>query len=370
MPQVFADKTALDMANGQIWFKHVHEGNYYQIDSSLDLVSWTSYSDVFVAATPPAVFTYNQSSAPHKFFRAKGIPSAQNFSYYTLCAEYDNARIVFRGDVNSFAVKATHPNYFVTDYSSGPYWTDCNSTHVYTNYAYPARDIKIHEGYMTEDSVIVHNDAGFWRPQGMNVTIDGAVFSSGINVQQMVLHRYIPGTANPPVTWGEYPSFFVIYCDGNMRLIPFPPVGVDHVSVGTSVVMGPTDWALSTDEQEARPLSEISAIDYHTALRTLEISYRSGGSAVLDVNNVTRTQSVVNVTVNYSTDKPFCTVNSNFTSNTRCDTSTMVWQDLSGVIHTDPIMTFSGAVGSQWLFTKPIASSTRPSAPDISIIFP
>ena len=196
----------------------------------------------------------------------------------------------------------------------------------------------------------------------MTVTVNGNTASKETNMQQVALVRYIPDSS------GEWPNFFVLYCDGNMRLIPFPPAGHPSVSYGSSVIVGPTDLTYSTDGLEARPVCEIDSVDYRTASKTMFVNYKSGGTAVLDVTNVTRTQAVVKVTVNYPTHKPFCTLRSNYVSEAKCDTGTVVWKDLENVTHTDQVMSFNGSVGKEWFFTRATPSVTRNSAPDIHIV--
>ncbi len=89
---------------------------------------------------------------------------------------------------------------------------------------------------------------------------------------------------------------------------------------------------------------------------------------MLSTNDVTGDHAVVQLDVNYPASKPVCTVTSNFVAEAKCDTAMVVWKDLQGVGHTDPIMTCARHPGTEWFFTRQVPSVTRNSAPDIRIV--
>ena len=365
---VFAEKPSVKINDSGLnesllWFNHGHNGNYYQFERSTDLNSWNNLGEYFMKSETPLVFSFSKDK-PQEFFRAKCFASAGNFTYSTLCAENDNVMIFFRGDVNEFSVTATHPTYTVTDYVLRDDFTNCLPwAHTYPSYPFTYREKKIIDGGDWDDTVWTYRGESFWRPQGMTVTVDGNLVTMETNVHYMYLARRISGAS-------EWPTFFVLYSDGNMRLIAFPPVGHDKVSMGTSVIIGPTELALSTDGLETRPVCDIESIDYRSATMTMLVKYRRGGTAILDVNDVTRQHAVVKVTVDYDTDLPFCTVRSNYVSNEKCDTSTVIWKDLENVDHTDSVTSFNGTVGKSWFLTRPTPSITRNSGPDMTITVP
>lgn len=344
-----------------------HPGNYYELQSSIDLSNWfnfpTEQGTYFKVTDVPYTKTVFHENISKNFFRIKPLVSAQNFSYITSCAENDNVMVFYRGDISEFSITATHPTYTVTDYALRPDWTDCNFDHIYPTYPFSPLNTKLIDGGYWKDSVWVYRGEEFWRPQGMTVTVDGDLLSKVSDVHYIYLVRRIPDT-------GSWPTNFVLYSDGNMRIIPFPPLGHGEVSMGTSVIVGPTDFAFSTDGLEARPIAEIESIDYHTANMTMTIKYRNGGVSTLDVNDLTREHAVVKVSIDYPTNLPFCTLRSNYVSVLKCDTSTVIWKDFDGGIHTDPISTFNANVGQSWFFTRPLPSVTRNSAPDITITVP
>ena len=174
------------------------------------------------------------------------------------------------------------------------------------------------------------------------------------DIHYVVLHRKLPDEE-------RWPQFCVLYADGNLRLIPQPPVpGVD-VCYGSSVIVGPAAVA-------SRPLAEIASVDYRSSTKELFVTCRDGGSAVLDVGLVNRTNAVVRVTVNYPTDRPFCTFRSMFVTETNSDAALVEWKDLSAITHEDPIVSFSGTVGAEWFFKRETPSAHNLSAPDIRIV--
>ncbi|MEK0338480.1 MAG: hypothetical protein QQN41_13710, partial [Nitrosopumilus sp.] len=93
----------------------------------------------------------------------------------------------------------------------------------------------------------------------------------------------------------------------------------------------------------------------------------TGGSAILDLQEVNRTIARVRITVNYTTDIPFTTFRSMFIEDCNTDVDHVRWKDPSGVLHDDPIMTFLGGEGTEWLFYRSTWSQHNTSAPDIRI---
>jgi len=339
-----------------------HTNNFYQVESSTNMVSWSLRGTNFSLTNVSYSQTVGGTGKKQEFFRARALVSADNWTYYTPCAEVDNVIVFLRGDTFTYYIKATHPTYTVTDYTL---WSvDCSDNHTYTNYIFTPTVVSMYDNHKGTNNVVwVYSDANFWRPNGMTVTIDGNNATKQANIQRIVLSRYIPASS------GEYPQFLIVYFDGNMRLIPFPPAGHSNVSYGSSVIAGPTDLAYSIDGQELRPVCEITSIDYRTSKEQLFVTYKNGGTATLDIVSVTRTASVVKVTVNYPTDRPVCALRSNFVNLNTNDTSTLVWNDLQDVMHTNTITDYTNAVGKSWFFTRLVPSVTRNSAPDIQISF-
>jgi len=338
-----------------------HTNNCYQIESSSNLVNWTPFGSYLTYSNTPYTQTINTTTNRQQYFRAKCLASASNMTYVTTCAENDNVIALLRKDAITYSITATHPTYTVTDYTLWSDFTDCNNTHAYSNYTFTAKSVKISDGGFYYDTIWAYRNTDFWRPIGMTVSVNGNTSTQETNMQQMVLVRYIPNSS------GEWPNFLVLYSDGNMRLIPFPPSGHPLVSYGSSVIVGPVSITYSIDGIEPRPVCDILSVDYRTVAKQAYITYRNGGTALLDVSTVTRSNAIVTVTVNYPTDKPICALRSNYVSDQKCDTSTVIWKDLANASHTNLVGSFVGTVGNEWFFTRLIPSVTRNSSPDIRI---
>ena len=186
----------------------------------------------------------------------------------------------------------------------------------------------------------------------MEVSVDAGTPVTDIHYVRV--YRKIAGA-------NEWPQYFVIYMDGNLRLIPHPPVGVTSVCFGSSVIIGPASIAL-------RPIAEITSARYVSASKSMEVLYQTGGSATLDLQEVNRTIARVPITVNYPTSTlPFATFRSMFVINGNADVDHVLWRNTSGALHDDPIMTFSGGEGTEWFFYRSSWSQHNTSAPDIRI---
>ncbi|MCH8069121.1 MAG: hypothetical protein IID16_07665 [Candidatus Marinimicrobia bacterium] len=273
---------------------------------------------------------------------------ASNQSISTLCAEDDNINIPFSGDVTSFVIEATHPSYEVGTDICTPDFSNCpppEPGHPFTPCVYKLFD----DGETVIEAV---REAEWWRPNGMEVSVDAGTPVTDIHYVRV--YRKIAGA-------NEWPQYFVIYMDGNLRLIPHPPVGVTSVCFGSSVIIGPASIAL-------RPIAEITSARYVSASKSMEVLYQTGGSATLDLQEVNRTIARVPITVNYPTSTlPFATFRSMFVINGNADVDHVLWRNTSGALHDDPIMTFSGGEGTEWFFYRSSWSQHNTSAPDIRI---
>ena len=325
-----------------------HINNYYQLESSTNLTHWNAYGTNFPVASVPQVTTLSPGTSP-VFFRARALVFGTNASVWTTCAEDDNVNIPLRGDVRGFTIKALHPAYTVTQSDCTPNFNSCTNSGG-TDYPFTPLSAKPFDN--GTDYFIVTRQAAFWRPYGMDVAINGAVLYTNIHYVQ--LGRKVPGVSS-------WPIFLALYCDGNLRLIPFPPANLPDVCFGTSVIVGPALPA-------TRPMAEIAALDYRPVSRTLLLTYRTGGTAILDVNTLSRTNATVGVTVNYPTDQPFCTIRSMYVTDGNCDMDTVSFLGLDNVVEMLPVMAFTTGLSSTWSFTRSQYSAHNNSAPDLYIL--
>ena len=79
-----------------------------------------------------------------------------------------------------------------------------------------------------------------------------------------------------------------MYQDGNVRLAPLPPPGVDWVPFGSSVIVG------YSDPGDLRPSAPLTSVTFHPSTLELHLRYQDGGSAKLKLS-VTPTFSQIKV---------------------------------------------------------------------------
>lgn len=163
-----------------------------------------------------------------------------NQSIETQCAEEDNVNIPFLGNVTSFVVEATHPTYEVEIDNCKPDFRNCPPAG--TTYPFTPGVFKLFDDGETVVEAV--REASWWRPNGMAVSVDDGTPVTDIHYVRV--YRKIAGA-------NEWPQFFVLYMDGNLRLIPHPPVGIPSVCFGSSVIIGPTPIA-------SRPIAEITSV--------------------------------------------------------------------------------------------------------------
>jgi|GEM_PF-335623 len=282
--------------------------------------------------------------------------NAINNSYITPCAEFDNVDIPLFGNITSFDIIATHPTYNVSgDFSCATNFTNCPNPGDpeypdYPDYPFPSDTYILFDDGETVIQAV--REALWWQPHGMNASVNSN--TPVTDIHSIRVSRKIVGA-------NEWPQFFVLYSDGNSRLIPHPPNGSSSVCFASSVIIGSANVA-------ERPIVNISSVRYISSSKTMEVIYRDGGSAILGLSEVNRSMARVKVTVNFSTEKlPFATFRSMYVSDGNADVDHIRWLDVNGVIHNESIMEFQGGEGSEWLFYRSIWSKHNPSGPDMAV---
>lgn len=100
------------------------------------------------------------------------------------------------------------------------------------------------------------------------------------NITYFRIYAKIPGTNN-------FSQLFVLYQDGNSRILPFPPSGIDWIPFGSSVIIGPAVNPL-------RPYASIIRVNINPSRLTMELHYESGGKATATLQ-YTVTATTINI---------------------------------------------------------------------------
>lgn len=328
-----------------------HSNAYARLEQSYNLDDWSRTGSVFHVYTNLSLPYENSQNT--RFFRSIAAPSnwvAINNSQEDPCAEHDNVSVIFVGQITNFSIFATHPLFTPSNFICNANFDNCVPG---TNIDYYFPDPQNWTLQYGGGWARVSRTPSFWRPHGMDFYLNGE-YSGVADAHLLEIAKTIPGVTESPI-------FLAVYSDGYFRLIPFPPVGQPDICMGASVIIGPS-------EPSERPYSDISAIDFRPTNNTLFVTYRTGGTALIDYGSVSRICATLKVSVNYPTDIPFCTIRTMFVSNGNSDCDSVIWQNGS-TITTNDIMDFHGGSGTNWLFCRRYHSIQRDSAPDIRIAF-
>jgi len=274
---------------------------------------------------------------------------AVNNSVSTLCAEEDNINIPIVGRLDTFEIEATHPSYSVGVDNCEPDSTNCSPS---PDTCFPFTEATF--ALFDDGEVLIEavRQECWWRPNGMSFSVNDG--------QQVNDIHYIRVSSRVAQT-SEYPQFFILYMDGNVRLIPHPPFGRDRVCFGSSVLVGPVTL-------DVRPIAEISSARYISKSKTIEVTYRFGGRASFVLRRVDRAWALVEVAIHYPTQfDPFVSFQSMFVQNGNADVDRVRWIEPNGAIRESSVSDFLGSLGSDWLFFRTTRSQHNTSAPDISI---
>ena len=147
-------------------------------------------------------------------------------------------------------------------------------------------------GYLVvydDGNIIVHAiRMDFWwrAPEALKViTPQGTVYDA----QYFRIVKRVPDTNEV-----GYSQVFVLYEDGNSRLLPHPPAGVDWTPFGASIIIGPT-------VESDRPFAGIKTVTIHPKDISMDVEYDDGGSCHVDLW-VDREKNVVDISdIRYST---------------------------------------------------------------------
>ena len=199
---------------------------------------------------------------------------------------------------------------------------------------------------------VVHIDFWWLYPRAITIQLSTSA-EQWTNVSYFRVYREIPGTA------GSYAQVFVLYQDGNCRILTFPPPGIDWIPFGSSVIIGQTNPLFP------RPFASISRVLINPSTLSMAISYEEGGQAILTLQptEVSTVVTVGHVSYNTNSSLPFVTFRSMWVSNGDADvdhisTPQGVW----------PILTkWQNLTSLSVLFFRACISEHNTLSPDIRI---
>lgn len=275
---------------------------------------------------------------------------AENLCYPTTCAEEDNVNIPLIGDdVHQFRITATHPLYNIEVDNCAADFSGCSQRA-------PLAPTTVSCDTLYDDGTNVFSvcsDTEWWLPNEMTATI-GDNSATG---HRLVWNSKIAGE-------NSWPEVMVLYQDGNLRLKPQPPIGVNDVCFGSSVIVGPAT------PDSLRPFVEIEHITINPANLSLQVLYGDGTASQLDLT-VNREKAEVTVLANYDTSRSFATFRSMYVTEENADaarvTTAVGDYSLLDFSPTDWVPAWSTLAGPYWFFYRQVLSSHNTSAPDIRI---
>ena len=194
----------------------------------------------------------------------------------------------------------------------------------------------------------------WWRaPHSMTLNVIGPNQTTNISgIQYFRITKRVPDTNSV-----DYSQVFVLYEDGNARILPHAPKGIDWTPFGASVILGPTD-------NGPRPFAGIDTVTLYTKELGMDITYDNGGSchAALWVD---REKNVVDVSsITYDTlVYPFARFRSMWTYDGKADIDRLETAD--GVFPVTKQWDKLG--GAWWQFFKEVPTYHNTYCPDFLV---
>lgn len=149
----------------------------------------------------------------------------------------------------------------------------------------------------------------FWRSDGdmvVKLKDSGEVYTGADYVR---IYTHLP--------WGntEFSQVFVLYRDGNFRILPLAPPGVDWIPFGSSIIIG------EADPEEERPYASISEVEIDMRKNTLDLKYANGNTVSIELHVAFSATSLTVTNINFKDKRrlPFLTYRSMWVSDGNAD---------------------------------------------------
>ena len=194
----------------------------------------------------------------------------------------------------------------------------------------------------------------WWRiNETMTLILDnGKIFG---NVDYFRVYQRVPWSYN------GFSQVFVMYQDGNVRLLPVTPHGLDWVPFGSSVLLG------QTDPHSSRPSAPIAHVNINPANLNMKIFYKDGGIISLQINPTSRETKLVVSDAEYTQDLklyPFFTFRSMWVANGNSDVDHV---SVDGAVTKRILSGWKELSGTFVVFYRKCISQHNTLSPDISL---
>ena len=194
----------------------------------------------------------------------------------------------------------------------------------------------------------------WWRiNETMTVMIDNKNLYG--NVDYLRIYQRSPWTHN------GFSQVFVIYQDGNIRLLPMTPHGLDWVPFGSSVLLGQTDL------HSKRPSAPISHINIDAAKLYMTIFFKDGGFISLQIKTTNKQTQLILSGAKYVKDMrthPFLTFRSMWVADGNADVDHVT---VDGTLTERIISDWTELTGTFVAFYRKCISTHNTLSPDITL---
>lgn len=208
--------------------------------------------------------------------------------------------------------------------------------------------------YRSDDVIIeaVNVQLSWLAPKTMTVRLSNGKIAE--NITFIRIYR--------PIPWNNgYAQVFVLYNDGNVRLLPTAPDGTDWIPFGTSVIIG------QTKNDRVRPYTVITQVDIVPERWQMQVYYEDGGSVRMKLNSTIEETQLLVDDITFMQDRfthPFVTIRSMYVDEGNTDVDS-VKVDNKDTYH---IMDKWGSItGRSFAFHRRCISTHLTLSPDIQV---
>ncbi|KAL8560157.1 hypothetical protein ACOMHN_021652 [Nucella lapillus] len=220
----------------------------------------------------------------------------------------------------------------------------------------PMRGEKVHTVYRSPKVVVEAIEVDFWwrRPETMTLK-NGETGESWSPVDYFRISLHVPWN-------GGFAQVFVMYQDGNVRLAPLPPRGVDWIPFGSSVIVGHSDPA------DLRPSAPVTTVTFYPSTLAMHVQHLNGEAVKLKLSSTHKeTQMVVKDILTSGRGDwglPFATLRSMYLEdgNSDCDSVLVDGKSYRSIM--DP---WGSLRGKSFFFFRRCESTHLTLSPDIRI---